>query len=125
MAEQLLETEVLLRRIASLEAQVASLQTEVARLGGENACLQAENARLQAENAELQRRLGLNSGNSHKPPSSDGYRKKRVQPALPKGEKQAAAGRGTKAGRCARWRSPIGCVCNVGGRLPRTSRTRW
>jgi transposase len=31
--------------------------------------------------------LGLNSQNSHKPPSSDGYRKKRIQPALPKDKK--------------------------------------
>ena len=32
--------------------------------------------------------MGLNSQNSHKPPSSDGYRKKRIQqPALPKDKK--------------------------------------
>jgi len=100
MARQLL-AEVLLRRIASLEAQVASLQAEVVRLGAENtrlqaentrlqaenASLQIENTRLQAENAELRRRLGLKSQNSHKPPSSDGYRKKRIQPALPRGKK--------------------------------------
>lgn len=85
MVEQLLKIDVLLRRNASLEAQVASLQTEVARLG-------AENARLQAENAELRRHLGLNSQNSHKPASSDGYRKKRVRPTLPKGEKRASGG---------------------------------
>jgi transposase len=36
---------------------------------------------LEAENADLRRRLGLNSKNSHKPPSSQGYSKK---PALPK-----------------------------------------
>jgi regulator of replication initiation timing len=36
-----------------------------------------ENAQLKAENAELRRRLGLDSTNSHKPPSSDGYKKKR------------------------------------------------
>lgn len=39
---------------------------------------------LEAENAELRRRLGLDSTNSHKPPSSDGYRKKTVEPGLPK-----------------------------------------
>ena len=78
MAEQALEIEVLLKRLASLEAEVV--------------CLQAEVARLQAENAELQRRLGINSENSHKPPSSDGYRKKRIQPALPKGEKCVLGG---------------------------------
>ncbi|MGQ9742654.1 DUF6444 domain-containing protein [Chloroflexus sp.] len=44
----------------------------------EVAHLQTETARLQAENAELRRRLGLNSSNSHKPPRSDGYRKKWV-----------------------------------------------
>lgn len=46
-----------------------------------------ENAQLKAENAELRRRLGLDSRNSHKPPSSDGYRKKTVKPGLPKAEK--------------------------------------
>jgi transposase len=54
--------------------------------------LEAEVAHLQAENAELRRRLGMNGQNSHKPPSSDGYRKKRAQPALPKGEKKAKGG---------------------------------
>ncbi len=38
--------------------------------------LQAEVAALRAETAELKRRLGLDSSNSGKPPSSDGYRKK-------------------------------------------------
>jgi len=80
VAEQLSEAEVLLKRLASLEAQVARLQAELANL-------RAENTRLQAENDELWRRLGLNIQNSHKPPSSDRYRKKRIQPALPKGKK--------------------------------------
>ncbi len=38
--------------------------------------LQAEVVALRAETAELKRRLGLDSSNSGKPPSSDGYRKK-------------------------------------------------
>jgi regulator of replication initiation timing len=54
--------------------------------------LQAENARLQSKNAELRHRLAINSQNSHKPPRSDGHRKKRVQPALPKGAKRAPGG---------------------------------
>ncbi|MER5917289.1 DUF6444 domain-containing protein, partial [Streptomyces sp. NPDC001982] len=37
--------------------------------------LRAENAQLRAENAELKRRLGMNSKNSSKPPSSDGLAK--------------------------------------------------
>ena len=83
MVEQPLEINLLLKRFASLEAEVALLRAEVQHLRAENAHLQAENTRLKAENAELRRRLGLNSSNSHKPPSSDGYRKKRVKPALP------------------------------------------
>ncbi len=57
------------------------------------AALEAEVERLKAENADLRRRLEQNSQNSHKPPSSDGYRKKSVQPGLPKGEKQAPGGK--------------------------------
>lgn len=55
--------------------------------------LEAEIQRLKAENAELRRRLGMNSENSHKPPSSDGYRKKTTQPGLPKGEKKSPGGK--------------------------------
>ena len=51
-----------------------------------------ENAQLKAENAELRRRLGLDSNNSHKPPSSDGYKKKSVKPGLPKEGKRANGG---------------------------------
>lgn len=78
MAEQVLSISDLQNRFAKLEAEVGRLQAEVARL--------------QAENAELRRQLEKNSQNSHKPPSSDGYRKKRVQPAMPKGEKRAVGG---------------------------------
>jgi transposase len=39
------------------------------------AALRAENAALKARMAELERRLGLNSSNSGKPPSSDGLKK--------------------------------------------------
>jgi regulator of replication initiation timing len=38
--------------------------------------LLAEIEQLKAENAELRRRLGMDSNNSHKPPSSDGLKKK-------------------------------------------------
>ena len=47
---------------------------------------------LAAENAELRRRLGLDSTNSHKPPSSDGYKKKTTKPGIPKDGKRANGG---------------------------------
>ena len=47
----------------------------IAALQAENERLHAENAVLTARLAELERRLGLNSRNSGKPPSSDGLKK--------------------------------------------------
>ena len=54
---------------SDLVSLIASLQREIA-------ALRAENAVLKQENAELRRRLGKNSSNSSKPPSSDGLAKK-------------------------------------------------
>ncbi len=51
-----------------------------------------ENKQLKAEIAKLRGRLGLNSGNSHKPPSSDGY-KKTTKPAIPKSVKHPHGGK--------------------------------
>ena len=58
-----------LDEIARYEALVAELQSI-------NAALIAQNAALLARVAELERQLGLNSGNSGKPPSGDGLKKK-------------------------------------------------
>jgi transposase len=54
---------------ARLESLTAALQTRIIQQ-------QTAIAALQARNAELERQLGLNSGNSGKPPSSDGLKKK-------------------------------------------------
>lgn len=51
-----------------IEAAMAALQVE-------NAVLRSENASLIGRLMELERRLGLNSSNSGKPPSSDGLKK--------------------------------------------------
>ncbi|MDH6579555.1 IS66 family transposase [Kitasatospora sp. MAP5-34] len=50
----------------------AELGALVGELRSELAAARAEIAELRAENAELKRRLGMNSKNSSKPPSSDG-----------------------------------------------------
>ena len=48
----------------------------ISALRAQNALLVAQNAVLLARVAELERRLGLDSSNSGKPPSSDGLGKK-------------------------------------------------
>ncbi len=59
------------RRIAKLEEEVADLRTMVKALLADNARLGAENVQLRAEVEDLRTRLGQNSSNSSKPPSSD------------------------------------------------------
>jgi len=53
----------------------ASRDAVIQALRAENALLRAENTALAARLAELERRLGLNSSNSGKPPSSAGLKK--------------------------------------------------
>lgn len=59
-------------RVAALETENAALRQENERLRAENALLRRENEGLRKENALLREKLGLNSSNSGKPPSSDG-----------------------------------------------------
>src|SRR6202789_3619584 len=54
----------------------APAESIIAALQEQKAALSALVAALQARVAELERQLGLNSGNSGKPPSSDGLKKK-------------------------------------------------
>src|SRR3954467_9308717 len=61
-------------------ATPAALEEENGRLRAENAALQETIAVLLARVAELERRLGLNSSNSGKPPSSDGLHKPKREP---------------------------------------------
>ncbi len=55
--------------------EIARYEAVIAELQAINAALVAQNAVLVARVAELERRLGLNSSTSSKPPSSDGLKK--------------------------------------------------
>jgi len=61
--------------VVGLTSRLDDLFARVGGLEADNARLVAESTALRAENAELRRRLGLNSKNSSKPPSSDGVAK--------------------------------------------------
>ena len=76
MTGDLTPIEILRASIERLLAQNAALAGERATLAAENQTMRRENAALLARVAELERRLGLNSSNSSKPPSSDGLSKK-------------------------------------------------
>ena len=62
---------ILQASIERLIAQNAALASERAALAAQNDTMRHENAALVARVVELERRLGLNSSNSSKPPSSD------------------------------------------------------
>jgi transposase len=70
---------------AAAEAIIAELQTQ-------NAVQRTLIAELQARIAELERQLGLNSGNSGKPPSSDGLKKKPPRVSSPRERSGKKAG---------------------------------
>ena len=57
----------------------ASPEALIAALRAQNTGQRTLIAALQARISELERQLGLNSGNSGKPPSSDGLKKKRAR----------------------------------------------
>src|SRR5215210_4087981 len=64
------------------------LLEQLAVLRLENATLRAENAVLQTRVRELEARLGQNSSNSSRPPSSDPSQAPRKRPAQPSGRKR-------------------------------------
>lgn len=65
--------------------RLEELDLRVGQLEKENKTLLDENVLLKSEIAGLKARLNSNSHNSNNPPSSDGYKKRTVKPAFPKG----------------------------------------
>ena len=57
--------------VGELLERIAALESEIEAIRKENLALKKENLELREENLELKRRLGLDSSNSSKPPSSD------------------------------------------------------
>lgn len=78
-------------RLASAEAQIAALACTITELKQALSTALSENEALKLENKELKTRLGLNSENSSKPPSSDGLQKKPAFPRVPKGPRGGQA----------------------------------
>src|SRR6266536_1092364 len=71
--------------LVQLRSENAALRAEVATLRAENATLRTALATLQAQVAELTARLGQNSSNSSKPPSSDPPHRPARPPRIPSG----------------------------------------
>lgn len=68
--------------------EIDHLVDEQAVLAAANQELVAERDELRQRNEELKRRLGLDSGNSSKPPSSDGLKRKRRTARSPQRERR-------------------------------------
>jgi len=85
---------VLERDLADLKKVVQALVADNGRLHSENEAMRGEMAALRAENDELKRRLGQNSSNSSKPPSSDSPSDRDARP----GKKPSGRRRGGQPG---------------------------
>lgn len=78
--------------IFELKALISSLLVEIEGLKGRV-------RELEMENADLRNQLSQNSTNSHKPPSSDGYKKPVIKPGLPKEAGKKAGGQAGHVGK--------------------------
>lgn len=103
-------------RFAKLEHRVQVLEAENAALKAENTELKAENAALRVRVADLETKLGQNSGNSGKPPSSDPPGARDDKPARPSSGKAPGAQPGHRGHR--RDLVPVNQVTRSSDRFP-------
>ena len=112
-----LNIRVLIQKVEELTRRVNELEKENKILYHENAILKAENVELKVEVSDLRTRLDSNSHNSNKPPSSDGYKKQTIKPALPKGKGSNQGGqKGHKGHTLQQVESPdkiVTCIPNI------------
>ncbi len=84
---------LLLATCSRQRQEIDHLMRERAELAEANRELVAERDELRQRNEELDRRVGLNSTNSSKPPSSDGLKRKRRTARSPERERRKLLGR--------------------------------
>ena len=107
--------------VVGLTARLDNLATRVGDLEAYNAGLVAENVVLREENVGLRRRLGLNSTNSSKPPSSDGLGK----PPPTSMRRGSGRGVGKQPGRLVRrCRRSGSSACTATSKIPRSLKMR-
>ncbi len=87
-----LAIQILIKKVEELTRRLEKFEKENKILRLENTMLKSQNEVLKAEIAELRVKLESNSHNSNKPPSSDGYKKRPVKPAFPKGKGSSQGG---------------------------------
>ena len=81
-------------KIEALSFEVSNISKQLAEANNRIKMLEFENKELRLENQELKNRLGLNSTNSSKPPSSDGYNKPQPKSRRTTSNKKAGAQKG-------------------------------
>jgi transposase len=79
---------LLLEQNEKLRQLVATQAKQIEELKLRNQELESKNQELEARIVELENQLNQNSRNSHKPPSSDGFKRKSAQLTKPKGKQQ-------------------------------------
>ena len=91
------------------QQEIGRLTQERAELDERNRALIAERDQFKQQSEELSRRLGLYSGNSSRPPSSDGLKRKRRTANSPERERRKHLGRrpGKQKGAAGRYLLPV------------------